>query len=80
MAREEHPVPQVVGMGFDGAANFAGKTSGVQARLKNHALRSIFVHCHCHKLQLACVSAANSTDGTKHVYTTLTTFFVEVFH
>ena len=34
----------------------------------------MFVHCHCH-LQLACVQAANSTTGIKHVYTTLTTLW-----
>ena len=43
-----------------------------QARLKKHAPRAVFVHCHCHLLQLACVQAANSTTGIKHVYTTLT--------
>jgi len=29
---------------------------------------SIFVHWHCHLLQLACVQAANNTQGIKHVY------------
>ena len=66
-------------MGFDGAATFAGKKSGVQARLKKHAPHSVFVHCHCHKLQLACVQSANSTEGIKHVYTTLTTLW-KFFH
>jgi len=32
---------------------------------------SIFVHCHCHLLQLACVQAANNTQGIKRVYTTI---------
>ena len=41
---------KLIGMGFDGAATFAGKKSGVQARLKKHAPHSVFVHCHCHKL------------------------------
>ena len=46
---------KLVGMGFDGAATFLGKKSGVEARLRKHAPHSLFVHCHCHKLQLACV-------------------------
>ena len=29
---------ELIGMGFDGAATFAGKKSGVQARLKKHHL------------------------------------------
>ena len=70
---------KLVGMGFDGAATFAGKKSGVQACLKNHAPHSVFVHCHCHKLQLACVQSANRTEGIKHVYTTLTTLW-KFFH
>jgi len=40
---------------------------------------SIFVHCHCHLLQLACVQAAKNTQGIKHVYTTLTTLW-KYFH
>ena len=66
---------KLIGMGFDGAATFAGKKSGVQARLKKHAPHSVVIHCHCHKLQLACVQSANSTEGIKHVYTTLTTLW-----
>jgi len=48
---------KMAGMGFDGVATFAGKRTWVQARLKDHASHSIFVHCHYHKLQLACVQA-----------------------
>ena len=70
---------KLVGMGFDGAATFAGSKSGVQARLKKNAPHAIFVHCHCHKLQLACVQAANNTEGIKHVYTALTTLW-KFFH
>ena len=50
---------------------------GVQARLKKHAPHAVSVHCHL--LQLACMEAANSTTGIKHVYTTLTTLW-KYFH
>ena len=66
---------KIVGMGFNGATTFAGKKSGMQAHLKKHTSHSVFVHCHCHKLQLACVQSANSTEGIKHVYTMLTTLW-----
>ena len=59
--------------GFDGAATFSGKKTGFQARLKKHAPHAVFVHCHL--LQLACMQAANSMTGIKHVYTTLTTLW-----
>ena len=63
----------LIGMGFDNAATFSGKKSGVQARMKKHSPHALFVHCHCHQLQLACVQAANGTAGIEHVYVTLTT-------
>ena len=72
-------IGNIVGMGFDGAATFSGKKTGVQARMKKHAPHAIFIHCHCHKLQLACVQAANNTIQIKHVYTTLTTLW-KYFH
>ena len=61
-------------MGFDGAAPFSGKHTGVQARLKQHY--AVYVHCHGHQLQLACIHA---TKGIDHVYTTLTTLW-KFFH
>ena len=65
----------LVGMGFDGAAPFSGKHTGVQARLKQHAPYSVYVHCHAHRLQLVCIQAANATKGIDHAYTTLTTLW-----
>ena len=58
-------VSRIIGMGFDGASTFSGKKTGVQTRIKNIAPHALFVHCHCHLLQLACVQAANRI---KHVY------------
>ena len=39
--------------------------------MKDLSPHTLFVHCHCHVLQLASVQAANATPGIKHVYTTL---------
>ena len=69
----------LIGMGFDGAAIFSGKKLGIQARMKKHSPHALFVHCHCHHLQLACVQAANGTAGIEHVYVTLTTLW-ELFY
>ena len=68
-----------MGLGFDGAATFSGKRTGVQARIKKHTPHAIFVHCHCHLLQLACIQAANSTPGISHIYVTLTSLW-KYFH
>ena len=37
---------------------------------QDYVPHALFVHCHCHMLQLACVQTANSTTGIKHVYIT----------
>ena len=67
-------VSKIVGMGFDGASTFSVKKTRVQVGSKGYL--PIFVtHCHCNWLVfklLACVQAAISTDGIKHMYVTLT--------
>ena len=68
-------VGRIVGLGFDGAATFSGRRTGVQACIKKHTPHALFVHCHCHLLQLACVQSANKTPGIAHVYRTLTTLW-----
>ena len=72
-------VSKIVGMGFNGASIFSGKKTGVQTRIKKLAPHALFVHCHCYLLQLTCVQAANSTNGIKHVYVTLTALW-KFFH
>ena len=58
-----YQLSNLIGMGFNGAATFSGKKSGIQARMKKHSPHDLFVHCHCHQLQLACVQAANGIAG-----------------
>ena len=38
-------VGRIVGLGFDGAATFSGRRTGVQARIKKHTPHALFVHC-----------------------------------
>ena len=62
-------------MGFDGAATFSGRKTGVQARLRKLAAHALFIHCRNHRLQLACVQAANQVRIIKWVYSNLTTLW-----
>ena len=62
-------------MGFDGAATFSGKRSGVQTRIRRHSPHALFVHFYCRKLQLVCVQAANATSSIEHIYVTLITLW-----
>ena len=69
LKKKQLEVSRIIGMGFDGASTFS---AGVQTSTKKITPHALFVRCHCHLLQLACVQAANSTNGIKHVYVTLT--------
>ena len=71
LKKKKLQISKIVGMGFDGVSKFSGKRTGVQNRIKKLTPHALFVHCHCHLLQLACVQAENSTAGIKHVYVSL---------
>ena len=49
-----------IGQGYDGAAIFAGKISGVHKRIQTSSAHAIYIHCSCHRLQLASIQAAAS--------------------
>lgn len=67
------------GIGFDGASTMSGKKSGVQLRMRLHAPSAIYVHCQCHKLQLAAIDAAKEHTEVKRVMGTLLTIW-KAFH
>ena len=79
LAEKEIKLSKFVGMGFDGAVTFSGKHNGVQSLLRQNSPHALYVHCHWHLLQLACVQAANHTKGIKHVYTMLISLW-KFFH
>ena len=54
---------RLIGMGFDGAAIFSVDKTGVLRRLNELSPHALFVHCHCHVLQLAFVQATNAALG-----------------
>lgn len=59
---------KLVGQGYDGASVFSGNTSGVQVRMRVHSAHSLYLHCACHRLQLAGVQAAASIPEIKKVF------------
>ena len=67
------------GLGFDGTHTMSGHRSGVQTRLRVHAPSAIYVHCRCHKLQLAAVNAAAEHTEVKRALGTLLTIW-KAFH
>ena len=67
------------GLGFDGASTMSGCRSGVQLRMRCLAPSSLYVHCHCHRLQLAAVNAASDHREVSRVLGTLLTLW-KAFH
>ena len=67
------------GLGFDGTNTMSGHRSGVQTRLRLHAPSSIYVHCRCHKLQLAALNATSEHTVVKRVLGTFLTIW-KAFH
>ena len=64
---------KLVGQGYDGASTFSGNKSGVQRRIRIHAAHAhahaLYIHCSCHRLQLASIQAAESVDTIKMIGT-----------
>ena len=51
---------KLIGQGYDGAATFAGKNIGVQKRMRTLSGHALYIHCSCHRLQLASIQAAET--------------------
>ena len=62
---------KLVGQGYDGAATFSGSKSGVQKRMRVHAGHALYIHCSCHRLQLASIQAAESVAPIKKMFGTM---------
>ena len=62
---------KLISQGYDGAATFAGECYGVQKRMRTLAAHSFYIHCACHRLQLASMQAANSVPEIKKMFGTM---------
>ena len=51
---------KLIVQGYDGAATFNGKISGVHKRIQTSSVHAIYIYCSCHRLQLASIQAAAS--------------------
>ena len=58
----------LIGQGYDGAATFAGKISGVHERIQTSSAHTICIHCFCHSLQIALNSGSCISDGDTGVF------------
>ena len=65
------PVKDLIGKGFDGAANMSGKDEGVQRHLTEGAEFSIYFHCFAHKLNLVLEQSVETVPSVKEIFETI---------
>ncbi len=70
---------KLVGQGYDGASVFSGHVNGVQKRLRLHSCHAIYIHCACHRLQLASLQAADAVTSVKKVFGAMSNLW-KLFH
>ena len=66
------PVKDLIGKGFDGAANMSGKDEGVQRHLTEAGAEfSIYFHCFAHKLNLVLEQSVETVPSVKEIFETI---------
>ena len=71
ISEKELEYTKLVGQGYDGAATFCGIRTGVQRRMRLHHAHALYIHCSCHRLQLASIQAAESSGTVKKMFGTM---------
>lgn len=60
---------KMIGQAYDGAAVFSGCKTGVQIRMRVHSAHAVYIHCACHRLQLASIQAAENITVINKIFT-----------
>ena len=63
---------KLIAQGYDGAATFAGKISGIHKRIQTASAHEIYIHCSCHRLQLASIHEDASVKEIRMFFGTMT--------
>ena len=72
-------ITKLVGPGYDGAAVVSGHVHGVAKRVRVHSAHAVYIHCTCHRLQLASLQAADSVVAIKKLFGAMTNLW-KSFH
>ena len=70
---------KLIGQGYDGASPFSGKNTGVQKRIRTLAGHAVYIHCSCHRLQLASIQAAESVPQIQRMFGMMTNLWKVFF-
>ena len=63
---------KLIGQGYDGAATFAGKISGVHKRIQTSSGHAVYIHCFINRLQVASIQEVASVKEIRMFLKTTT--------
>ena len=64
-------VEKLVAQTYDGASVMSSELNGVQAKIKEHVSKAMFLHCYAHKLNLVLLHSAKCMPECKAFFKTL---------
>ena len=72
LQQKQFDLRKLMGQGYDGAATFAGKISGVHKRIQTSSAHAIYIYCSFYRLQVASIQAAASVKEIRMFFGTMT--------
>ena len=71
---------KLIGHGYDGAATFAGKISGVDMQIQISTADAIYIYHFCRRLQLTSIQAAASGKVVRMFFGTMTSIWMLFYY
>ena len=75
MSSKHLDLSKLISHAYDGASVFSGHKTGVQVRIRTHSAHALYIHCACHRLQLAAIQAADSNLEFKFFFGMMTSMW-----
>ena len=75
LQRKQLNLRKLIGQGYDGAATFTVKRSGVHKRIQTSFAHAIYIYCSCDGLQLASIREAASVKEIRMFFGTMTSIW-----
>ena len=75
MSSKHLDLSKLISQAYDGASVFSGHKTGVQVRIRTHSAHALYIHCACHRLQLAAIQAADSNLEFKNNFGMMTSMW-----
>ena len=67
---------KIVSQGYDGASIMSGRCDGVQAKVREFAPNTVYIHCYAHILNLVLVDSCRSVSSASEFFALLEALYV----